>query len=1309
MPTHAPLQVYACDDLLLLYWPRGEKLAGKLDVLLDGIPLDRPLLGVEFAEHPNYLLVAYAKGISTRKNFSIRIVAPDSSVLAESECQRAVLPAKSLVATWTQETRIRVEKALLVQAARIFPHLASSARAKLAALLAQAAAVTIPGPDGWIYLRLPAIASDQPGLLSAHIRSTAEGTAGHCESVSALLDGGFLHFFGRAWPATWKKDHVWLFDGDDDLCTPFCFPAPKRKDRILAPRDWFAAVLAAYPGSTMVLRGLAALIPDLPGASPEQSSLRGKVQGFRSGWIVGWALDTEHPDTAARLKILADGVEQGMVMAHLPQRGEDTPEILNCGFAWRPDQPAWDDSPHEIRIVSADTGEELEGSPLFWGEGWFDGDFVLDKTGRLTGWAGERTRAENALYVTILIDGESIQDVSAIREIIPEVGQAEARRSRFSESMPHWLFDTHPHTVEIEIRNSSGQRRRLDKQLRVQADYRGHIEIATPERVYGWIINKLAPERPVELDLVINGKVDCSGIAKFQRPNVSPGQESSRCGFWFVLDPPDKEVGSVTVELCISGTQTRVLGPAFLSTPYEIAVRSLITLAQTLNSEAMSELAGGMEYRDDVSSWARTQIIAKLLDELRREKTIPGQLAISLAPTIRLPPRVEKESVVDVIVPVYQGKEDTLRCLQSILAAGCRFPSDLIVINDASPDPELKEELRRLATEHRITLLENQVNLGFVASVNHCMRLHPGRDVVLLNADTLVSGDWLDRLRSTAYSAGNIGTVTPFSNNATICSFPEFCRENPFPDETSAQELDTLFAEINAGCRVDLPTAVGFCMYIKRAALEETGLFDEGRWGLGYGEENDFCLRGANLGWRHVAACDVFVAHRGGVSFGADKEPHLARNLGKLNSMYPDYQATIERFTVQDPLAYYRNRIQLRLLLGQVRVPLLFIIHALGGGTQVAADHLAERLTDEGKSVLELSSITPRHWCLRCHGLPYSLHYRFPADWEILVEDLRSLGILHIHYHQTMHFPKQIWELPQKLGIRYDFTLHDYLPICPRINMIDESGSYCGEVQFSPQSCTRCVRLNGMDHDLDDKYKEFGGDVGHWRAIYHRLLEGARRVFVPSKDAEIRIRKHFDLPNLHCCPHPELRRTVAVGLPPSRNFVVAVIGAIGLSKGYETLLECVCSAEKGGLPIHFSVIGYTQDDAKLLRYRNVSITGAYQAGEIPELITRSGASVALFLSPWPETYCYTLSEAWSAGLFPVALDIGAIGERIRGTGYGELMPLDSSAKHINRVLMRVLERQEYGTKSITLGDDVDNIFREYYGLEHQTEPKTSAA
>jgi GT2 family glycosyltransferase len=64
-------------------------------------------------------------------------------------------------------------------------------------------------------------------------------------------------------------------------------------------------------------------------------------------------------------------------------------------------------------------------------------------------------------------------------------------------------------------------------------------------------------------------------------------------------------------------------------------------------------------------------------------------------------------------------------------------------------------------------------------------------------------------------------------------------------------------------------------------------LLREDLFAQGYGEENDFCIRGRHLGWRHVAVPGLFVAHVGAQSFGLAKKYLLERNIRKLNEIHP--------------------------------------------------------------------------------------------------------------------------------------------------------------------------------------------------------------------------------------------------------------------------------------------------------------------------------------------------------------------------------------------------------------------------------------
>src|SRR5207248_314955 len=121
-----------------------------------------------------------------------------------------------------------------------------------------------------------------------------------------------------------------------------------------------------------------------------------------------------------------------------------------------------------------------------------------------------------------------------------------------------------------------------------------------------------------------------------------------------------------------------------------------------------------------------------------------------------------------------------------------------------------------------------------------------------LNSDTEVAPGWLDRIAAHARGNEAVGTVTPFSNNATICSYPKTLQANEMrPGETTAS-LDAAFARANRGLSAGIPTAVGFCMFITRECLERVGVFDEARYGAGYGEEVDFCMRAARAGFRHL-------------------------------------------------------------------------------------------------------------------------------------------------------------------------------------------------------------------------------------------------------------------------------------------------------------------------------------------------------------------------------------------------------------------------------------------------------------------------
>src|SRR5690348_14711749 len=197
---------------------------------------------------------------------------------------------------------------------------------------------------------------------------------------------------------------------------------------------------------------------------------------------------------------------------------------------------------------------------------------------------------------------------------------------------------------------------------------------------------------------------------------------------------------------------------------------------------------------------------------------------------------------IDIVVPVYNAPDDLARCIDSVLAH-TRGDYRLIVIDDASPDPAVRAFLGTLDARRlpQLVLLGNERNLGFTLNANRGIgAARRDADVVLLNSDTVVTSGWLDALARCAASDAAIGTITPFSNNAEICSLPRFCENNRWPPSRDTEMMVRALARAAVPTYPDLPTGVGFCLYLRRRLIDAIGVFDP-VFGLGYGEENDLC------------------------------------------------------------------------------------------------------------------------------------------------------------------------------------------------------------------------------------------------------------------------------------------------------------------------------------------------------------------------------------------------------------------------------------------------------------------------------------
>ncbi len=245
---------------------------------------------------------------------------------------------------------------------------------------------------------------------------------------------------------------------------------------------------------------------------------------------------------------------------------------------------------------------------------------------------------------------------------------------------------------------------------------------------------------------------------------------------------------------------------------------------------------------------------------------------------------------IAIVVPVYNAPEAVAVCLDSVLAQ-TRGAARLIVIDDASPDPAIAPLLARYRDCRGVTILGNEHNLGFTATANRGIEVAGRADVVLLNADTEVAAHWLAGLRRAAWAAAETASATAVSDNAGAFSVPELEQENPFPHGWTFAQAALAVRQQAGSAYPRLPTGNGFCLYLKRAALDAVGVLDAQAFAQGYGEENDWCQRAEAAGWRHVIAGDVLVRHARSQSFGEARRRTLGEaGMAVLRERWPNYE-----------------------------------------------------------------------------------------------------------------------------------------------------------------------------------------------------------------------------------------------------------------------------------------------------------------------------------------------------------------------------------------------------------------------------------
>jgi len=597
-------------------------------------------------------------------------------------------------------------------------------------------------------------------------------------------------------------------------------------------------------------------------------------------------------------------------------------------------------------------------------------------------------------------------------------------------------------------------------------------------------------------------------------------------------------------------------------------------------------------------------------------------------------PNMAPTHPVSVILPVYRDAQMTKACILSAISGVVSVPkAKLIVINDASPDTEMRSMLAEVSAQwpHIIELMNNERNLGFVTTVNSGIKRCINQDIVLLNSDVITPHDWLRRLIDEAYSRPNVATVTPLSNSTTICTFPDFLQDNPLPFSLDVDSVDAAFRDARFPC-VEAPTGVGFCMYIRHACIEKIGCFDEERFGRGYGEENDFCQRAIKAGFVNLITPNIYVFHKGGVSFGAEKGALVEGAMRVIDELHPNYHADVQAFIAADPHRPARIYRHIKML-SMAPVPkILHVSHGLGGGVDQHIEELGDCISERAASLVLMPHGNGDRIKLQFGARKNtdSFCFNVPEQYEELLDVLQKIGVSRVHFHHVINVHKKLLDLPKDLRVEHILTIHDFYLLNGNPSITNEHFVYPGYYH------------DELHNDLYPPPK--GLTVEQWRVQFRPLVERAKFVIFPSVSTQLIFGDVFRIHKKIVAYHPEEHRHTKISPRKFRRndrYNICVLGAIGQEKGADFLEAIAKHASQVEIPIDFLLIGYTYRSLEM-----VKTTGPYHPNQLVRLIDEHQSDIIFFPARWPETYSYTLSYALQTGLPIVAPNIGAFPERL---------------------------------------------------------------
>jgi len=241
---------------------------------------------------------------------------------------------------------------------------------------------------------------------------------------------------------------------------------------------------------------------------------------------------------------------------------------------------------------------------------------------------------------------------------------------------------------------------------------------------------------------------------------------------------------------------------------------------------------------------------------------------------------------IDIIICVYNAYEDVKSCIESVFEYSSE-PYNIIIVDDGS-DELVKNYLESLKNScTNIELFRNEKSKGYTRAANIGLKYSNADYCILLNSDTIVTENWLDKLVNCIKSDSKAGIAGPLSNTASWQSVPSVYNikgdwaSNDLHENINLDQYAKLIEKYSGKIFPSVPLLNGFCIMLNRSVIDSIGYFDEDNFGSGFGEEDDYCLRAGKAGFKILLADDTYIFHSQSKSYSDQRRIELCNENGQ--------------------------------------------------------------------------------------------------------------------------------------------------------------------------------------------------------------------------------------------------------------------------------------------------------------------------------------------------------------------------------------------------------------------------------------------